>query len=382
MTPSLKVAISKRQKAFCKYGKSSKSYKYWRNKVQHDVKVARSKCYSKSVEKLKNGNSSKWWREVKSLCGFASRSTWSQQLLSDDNPTATHLADSFNDFLVNLTSHFPPLTRDTSSIQYDIPHRFLVNPGIVSASLRQIKINKSTGPDNIPNKLLKIFANEFAPVLTDIYNASMQQGIFPQRLKRAVVIPIPKVSPPSSLENDLRPISLTSQVSKVLEGFTLKSLLLQVADKMDSKQFSLPNKSTTHALVYLLHSVLAALESGQCSIRLFFADFRKGFDLVDHNIIINELERLDVHPSIVRWIYDFLTDREQCVKIDNCYSSWKKTNGGLPQGTKLGPLLFAILVNHLLNNWHGRIKFVDDSTVFEIIPRGSPSLLQIGRAHV
>jgi hypothetical protein len=226
-----------------------------------------------------------------------------------------------------------------------IPHQFLVNPGIVSASLRQIKMNKSTGPDSITNKLLKMFATEFAPVLTDIYNPSMQQGIFPQKLKRAVVIPIPKVSPPSSLENDLRPISLTSQVSKVMEGFTLKSLLLQVADKMDSMQFSLPSKSTTHALVYLLHSILAALESGQCSVRIFFADFRKGFDLVDHNIIIDELKRHDVHPYIVRWIYDFLNHREQCVQIDNYYSLWKKTNGGLPQGTKLGPLLFAILVN-------------------------------------
>ncbi|CAB4016967.1 RNA-directed DNA polymerase from transposon BS [Paramuricea clavata] len=76
-------------------------------------------------------------------------------------------------------------------------------------------------------------------------------------------------------------------------------------------------------------------------------------------------------------IYDFLTDREQCVKFDDYYSSWKKTNGGLPQVTKLGPLLFAILVNQLLNNWHGCIKFVDDSTAFEIIPRGSPSLLPI-----
>ena len=146
---------------------------------------------------------------------------------------------------------------------------------------------------------------------------------------------------------------------------------------MDSMQFSLPSKSTTHAPVYLLHSILAALESGQCSVRIFFADFRKGFDLVDHNIIIDELKRLDVHPSIVRWIYDFLTDHEQCVKIDNYYSSWKKTNGGLPQGTKLEPLLFAILVNQLLNNWHGRIKFVNDLTAFEIIPRGSPSLLPI-----
>ena len=229
----------------------------------------------------------------------------------------------------------------------------------------------------IPNKLLKMFACEFAPVLADIYNVSIQQGVFPQRLKRAIVRPIPKQSPPTSIEDDLRPISLTSLVSKLLEGFTLKSLLSQVADQLDPKQFSLPKKSTTHAVVYMLHSLLAGLESGQCSVRIFFADFKKGFDLVDHNVLNDELVKLGVHPAIHRWIRDFLTNREQCVQIQSSCSSWKRLNGGLPQGTKLDPLLFAILVKNLLKSWHGRIKFVDDTTAFEIIPRGSPSILPL-----
>jgi len=101
-----------------------------------------------------------------------------------------------------------------------------------------------------------MFACELAPVLADIYNVSIQQGVFPQRLKRAIVRPIPKQSPPTSIEDDLRPISLTSQVSKLLEGFTLKSLLSQVVDQLDPKQFSLPTKSTTHAVVYMLHPFL------------------------------------------------------------------------------------------------------------------------------
>ena len=93
--------------------------------------------------------------------------------------------------------------------------------------------------------------------------------------------------------------------------------------------------------------------------------------------------KLGVYPAIYRWIRDFLTNREQCVQIQSSCTTWKMMNGGLPQGTKLGPLevsqdyklLFAILVNNLLKNWHGRIKFVDDTTAFEIIPRDSPSIL-------
>ena len=169
-------------------------------------------------------------------------------------------------------------------------------------------------------------------------------GAFPQRLKREIVRPIQKQSPPTSIEDDLRPISLTFQASKLLEGFTLKLLLSQVADQLDPKQFSLPKKSTTQAVVYMLHSVLAGPESGQYFVRIFFADFKKGFDLVDHNVLIGELVKIGVHPAIHQWIRDFLTNREQCIQIQSSCSSWKRINGGLPQGTKLGPLLFAILV--------------------------------------
>ena len=172
----------------------------------------------------------------------------------------------------------------------------------------------------------------------------MKHSCFPQCLKRAIVRPIQKQSPPTSTEDDLTPISLTFQVSKLLEGFTLKLLLSQVSDQLDPKQFSLPKKSMTQAVVYMLHSFLAGLESGQCSVRIFITDFKKRFDSVDHNVLIDELVKTGDHPAINQWIQDFLTNREQCVEIQSSCSSWKRINGGLRQETKLGPLLFAILV--------------------------------------
>ncbi len=92
----------------------------------------------------------------------------------------------------------------------------------------------------------------------------------------------------------------------------------------------MPRKSTTQALVYILHLIHAGLDIEHCYARLFFADLRKGFDLVDHNIIISELN-LHVHPAIIGWIKAFLTGRQQCVKVAMVYSSWKRMNGGLPQ---------------------------------------------------
>ena len=110
-------------------------------------------------------------------------------------------------------------------------------------------------------------------------------------------------------------MSLTSPVAKVLEGFSAKSLLMCVWDKLDSKQFALPGRSTTRALVYLLHTIFESADGGEMYVRIFFSHFSKGFDLVDHNVLLRELDNLDVDPHLVRWIAAFLTNRNQWVWV-------------------------------------------------------------------
>ena len=210
----------------------------------------------------------------------------------------------------------------------------------------------------------------------------MVQGYVPVFLKQSEVVPVPKCSPPKVVEQDLRPISLTPHIAKVMEGLTLDSLFKQVCDKLDTHQFALAGKSTTHALVFFLQVILEALDQGDTYARIFFTDFSKGFDLVDHNILIQEMELLGVHEATIRWIGSFLTDRSQRVRIGQVYSHPVTPNGGIPQGTKLAPLLFAILVNNLCRDWRYRIKYVDDTSVFESIPRCSPSYLPFIAANI
>ena len=104
--------------------------------------------------------------------------------------------------------------------------------------------------------------------------------------------------PPKSVENDIRPISLTNQVAKIMEGFTLTRSLPGIYQDLDCKQFAAAGMSTQHAIAYVLHLVLEALDSGSCSARLFFADFRKGFDLIDHTILLSKLHSSNLHPCL------------------------------------------------------------------------------------
>ena len=168
------------------------------------------------------------------------------------------LAEKFNTFLLKLTSHFHPLSGDVLTDPTPVPAEFLVLEYHAYKALLTIKLNKSSGPDLVSSRIWKEFALELAPVVSHLYNCSMEEGCVPIILKESIVTPTPTVIPPKVMEEDLRPITLTSPLAKVMEGFTLDLLISQTLGKLDIKQFSVSPKSTTYALVYILHSILEA----------------------------------------------------------------------------------------------------------------------------
>lgn len=85
-----------------------------------------------------------------------------------------------------------------------------------------------------------------------------------------------------------------------------------------------------------------------------------------------------INPFIINWIANFLKDRFQRVKLANdCYSEWKLVPAGVPQGTKLGPWLFIVMIDDLqIPSASGVVKYVDDTTIYEIVNSKSPSTAQ------
>jgi len=110
-------------------------------------------------------------------------------------------------------------------------------------------------------------------------------------------------------------------------------------------------------------------------VRELLLDCSKAFDLINHEILIDKLVKMNLQPHLVRWMAAFLLDREQRVRIGNVVSGPGYPNGGVPQGTLCGPKNFLVHINDLRTP-RPIYKYVDDSTIFEICNHNSDSILQ------
>ena len=156
--------------------------------------------------------------------------------------------------------------------------------------LSNLNVSKATGLDNIGSKILKISANIIAPSLVYIINKSIISGSFPSMWKEAKVKPLFKSGDKDGI-NNYRPISILPTISKLIEKWVdiNFSLFLNNYELLHKSQSGFRAKhSTESALILMVDSWLKALNAGKL-IGCVMVDFRKAFDLVDHQILLKKL---------------------------------------------------------------------------------------------
>jgi hypothetical protein len=229
-------------------------YKKLRNKVNRIRKSLQAQFFLDRVDKLKNGNPSLWWKNIKSICRYNTNSSGSFDNLtfSGNLINPSELSNTINDFLASVTDEIPPLddiklANWRKSLGATVPEAFIVSEFTVFKILNKLKVNKAAGPDFIPNKLLKNFANELAAPICAIINSSIRHGMVPDSFKLARITPLPKCSPAQRLENDIRPIAVTNAVAKVAETVISRLFNQHFSPHLDDNQFgSTARRSTTH----------------------------------------------------------------------------------------------------------------------------------------
>lgn len=217
--------------------------------------------------------------------------------------------------------------------------------------------------------MLKECADQLAPVFTRIFNLSLQQALVPTCRKTAIIIPVPKTSAITSL-NDYRPVALKPVIMKCFERLVLPHIKARIPPDLDQHQFAYrTNRSTDDAISIALNTALTHLETPNSYVRMLFIDYSSAFNSINPDKLINKLQTLGLGDLLCQWIKDFLTNRPQRVRISHHTSSSIILNTGVPQGCVLSPALYSLFTHNCTSSHNSNtlIKFADDTTIVGLI---------------
>ena len=185
---------------------------------------------------------------------------------------------------------------------------------MVLTFLKELDINKATGSDGIPVRLLKVTADQIEPSLNMLFNKSLWLGIFPGDRKLANIVPIFKKGKRNFVAN-YRAISLLPVISKVLERCVLAGLRDRISHLISRKQHGfLAGRSCVTQLTSVLHYIGGQLDAGK-QIDIIYLDMSKAFDKVDHTKLLGRLHQYGITGKLHDWFRSYLQGRKQQVTV-------------------------------------------------------------------
>lgn len=388
----LNDAKNDRDKAYkiFKISKLDSDYTIFDNlkKIYNDLNKDKMISYFKDKTPKDMKNSKRFWEFYSTFVKIKSHkdnhSSSSTIKNGDELITSSgEISDVFNIFFTSLTSNSSANLDECKLFSDQIfdENTDLKNKNINEFNFKQVdnktvenlfnNMNPSSGPgaSGISVKILKSASHILIPIFTALFNECIATNLIPFEWKSSVVTPLFKSKGEKDDLNNYRGISVLPPISKLFE----KVLTEQIVDHLNKNKILHPGQHgfrSDHSCETALHEIVSDMIEilSKRLIGIFmFVDFRKAFDLVDSNLLINKLKHYGFGENAIKLITNYFTDRTQCVKYDNFISSLRSIILSVPQGSVLGPLFFLIFINDLpfyVKSLNCKM-FADDTTLYK-----------------
>lgn len=377
----IKVMIKDRNRLYeraiiTKSDKNWNEYKLARNKIVQKIRETKDQYFKTQIDNNR-GNSKKLWKNLKPLLPNKKERSHSSSILFDHEEIfdSTLIANKFNQYFLTSINELVDSIVRSNNVEYIVENIkfYSVFKDFQPTSISELRklisnIKNSSGQeDGISSAVLKDAFNVIGNRFLDVINASLQIGKVPKDWKTSVISPIQKIQGSRKCE-DFRPINVLPIYEKILE-LVVKNQLQDYCEKnriiTDAQSGFRESYSCETALLDVCHNWYRAMDKKN-KVLVVFLDFKRAFETINTQLLIRKLEKMGITGKVLQWFKDYLSNRYQKVKHQNGLSSSRMVQHGIPQGSVLGPILFIIFINDIVQyvkNCNIRL-FADDTMLY------------------
>ena len=273
------------------------------------------------------------------------------------------------EFYQNLYSSSAQQIRIETNVQETVPY---VMPDEVIHALKQMKDGKAPGKDELPIELIKEAGNETCQEIAKLFTKCLKNREVPEEWNMATIILLHKKGDKSEI-NNYRPISLTSHMCKLFTRVIKNRIEKQLDEHQPREQAGFRSGYSTTDHLQVLNQLIEKSNEYKEPLYIAFVDYEKAFDSVEHEDILNALEKHQIPTVYIETLASMYRNGTAQVKVDNNMSKPFDIRRGVRQGDTLSPNMFNSGLEQVFRrlNWQDKginingeklsnLRFADD----------------------